>query len=322
MKKLISLMLAVLMITLCACGFAEETDVSAKTAFVQIKEGVTAQVFKKPGDKKAVDTLSGGQICELLGEETTETGVAWFQVFYLNSKKAGTPGYINAEDAEQLTEEQLKALMNDPEKLNEILDLVEALDVYLGKKSGNGETGGTDLVTELKSLYKQAANELEKLLNTSVTPDLDKLEKQGKELADKAKAAAEDLKDDVIDTLAAMDGKETGEQIDILMDSISDAIEKRAGVTDEKINEALDKVSSVLKELDTHLGEGTGNAIDSVASTVKDTKSWLDGKDFGEVNSAMKELAEKFKNNGFVSGAGSGGFGAILEKLQKIFPKK
>ena len=138
MKKLISLMLAVLMITLCACGFAEETDVSAKTAFVQIKEGVTAQVFKKPGDKKAVDTLSGGQICGLLGEETTETGVAWFQVFYLNSKKAGTPGYINAEDAEQLTEEQLKALMNDPEKLNEILDLVEALDVYLGKKSGNG----------------------------------------------------------------------------------------------------------------------------------------------------------------------------------------
>ena len=38
MKKLISLMLAVLMIALCACGFAEGTDVSAKTAFVQIKE--------------------------------------------------------------------------------------------------------------------------------------------------------------------------------------------------------------------------------------------------------------------------------------------
>ena len=162
MKKLISLMLAVLMITLCACGFAEETDVSAKTAFVQIKEGVTAQVFKKPGDKKAVDTLSGGQICGLLGEETTETGVAWFQVFYLNSKKAGTPGYINAEDAEQLTEEQLKALMNDPEKLNEILDLVEALgsdmSSFFSEEQEQKVVFGKTKTTDWKSFIAQNAD--------------------------------------------------------------------------------------------------------------------------------------------------------------------
>lgn len=327
MKKLISLMLAVLMVALCACGIAEGTDVSAKTAFVQIKEGVTAQVFKKPGDEKAVDTIPGGQICGLLDEETSETGAAWFQVFYLNSKKNGTTGYINAEDAEQLTEEQLKALMNDPEKLNEILDLVEALDAYLGKKSGNAGNGGTDLVTELKSLYQKAAKELDKLLNTNVTPDLDKLEKQGKELADKAKKAAEDLKDDVTDALADLKGKDTNEQIDSLMDSINDAIEERTGKSDQKIEDALDKVSDALKDLDTKLGTNTGNTIDKFANNkfdniVNKTKDWLNSTDFSKVKNAMNNLAEKFKGDGFASGTGKNGIGSFLDDLKNIFSTK
>lgn len=338
MKKLISLMLAVLMVALCACGFAEGTDVSAKTAFVQIKEGVTAQVFKKPGDEKAVDTIPGGQICGLLDEETSETGAAWFQVFYLNSKKNGTTGYINAEDAEQLTEEQLKALMNDPEKLNEILDLVEALDAYLGKKSGNAGNGNATAENELTTLYKMAMDALQKLFSAGASPALDDLKKQGKELADKAKEAGKDLidnakkagkdlKDGVTDALSSLDGKETGEAIDSLMDSINDAIEKRAGKSDQKIEDALDKVSDALKDLDTKLGTNTGNTIDKFANDkfdniVNKTKDWLNNTDFSKVKNAMNNLAEKFKGDGFVSGTGKNGIGSFLDDLKNIFSTK
>ena len=317
MKKLISLMLAVLMVALCACGIAEGTDVSAKTAFVQIKEVVTAQVFKKPGDEKAVDTIPGGQICGLLDEETSETGAAWFQVFYLNSKKNGTTGYINAEDAEQLTEEQLKALMNDPEKLNEILDLVEALDAYLGKKSGNAGNGNATAENQLTTLYKMAMDALQKLFSAGASPALDNLKKQGKELADKAKEAGKNLKDGVTDALSDMKGKETGEAIDSLMDSINDAIEKRAGKSDQKIEDALDKVSDALKDLDTKLGTNTGNTIDKFANNkfdniVNKTKDWLNNTDFSKVKNAMNNLAEKFKGDGFASGTGKNGIGSFL----------
>ena len=343
MKKLISLMLALLMVALCACGIAEGTEeAAAKTAFVRIKEGVTAQVFKKPGDKKAVDTLAEGTVCGLLNEETTEAGAAWFQVFYLNSRKEGTPGYINAEDAEQLTEEQLKALMDDPAMLNEVLDLIDALDAYLNKKTGTTGNGGTDLdlIAELKSLYKQAADGLQKLLNASGTPDLDKLAKEGKELADKAKDAAEDLideakkagkklpeeannlKDGVTDALSSMEGKNTDEAIDSLMDSISKSIEERTGKQDQKIEDALDKVSEALKKLDKDLGTGTADAIGGSADAMKKTGDWLNGDDFKKVDNAMKHLADKFNIDGFASGVGKKGIGSFLNELKDIFSKK
>ena len=107
MKKWISLFLAMLMIGVCAAGIAEGTEETGTTAFLRIKEGVTAQVYEKPGDAQAVDSLAGGKLCGLIDTVTTESGDAWFRVFYLNSKGEGVPGYIRAEDADQLTEEEL-----------------------------------------------------------------------------------------------------------------------------------------------------------------------------------------------------------------------
>lgn len=340
MKKLISLILAVLMVALCACSIAEGTEESGKSVILRIKEGVTAQVFKKPGDEKAVDTLTGGQICGLLDEGTTEAGFAWFQVFYLNSKRNGTPGFINAEDAEQLTEEQLKALMDDPAMLNEILDLIEAMDTYLNKKTGNEGTGSTTgsattatPENELKALYEQAMKELQKLFDKGTSLDLDKLEKKGKELADQAKKAGEELidkakkaeknlKEDVTTALDSMKGKDTDAAIDSLMDSISESIEKRTGKSDEKIDDALKKVSDALKNLDKQLGTGSGDAIDNVSSVMNKTKDWLNDTQFSKVNEAMKQLSDKFKGDGFASGVGKNGIGTFLDTLKGIFPKK
>ncbi len=314
MKKWISLILAVLMIGVCAAGIAEGAEETGKTAFLRIKEGVTAQVYEKPGDEKAIDSLAGGKFCGLIDTVTAESGDAWYQVFYLNSKGEGTPGYIKAEDADQLTEEELNALMEDPAVLNEILDLVDALDAYLNGKTGS--TGNAQPENQFKALYEKAMTELQKLYNTSISPELDNLEKQGKELADQAKAAGEDLKNDVTNALKSMEGKNTDDAIDSLMDSISEAIEKRAGKPDEKLQEVLDKMPGLLKDLNEKLGDESGNAISGFDKFLDNAKSFLSGDDFTNVQNAMKELGTKFQN-GFSTG--TEGLSSFLDTLQKTF---
>lgn len=330
MKKLISLILAVLMTGLCACGTAEGTEQFGNIVFLRIKEGVTAQVFKNPGDEQAIDTLSGGRLCGLLGEKTTEAG-DWFRVFYLNSKNAGATGYINAEDAEQLSGDQLKELMEDPATLNEILDLVDAMNAYLSKGKGNTENEESE--NELKKLYEKAMAELKKLFGTDMSLDLDNLEKEGKELANKAKEAGEalfdeakeagkELLDTVTDALPFVDGENIGETIDNLKDDISEAVEGWIGDSGEKIDEAMQEVSDALKALDAFLGESTGNSIDNVSNFVNEAKDWLNGSDFSKVNDAVNNLADVFKGDGFTEGTGEKGVGSFLDELKTIFPQK
>lgn len=333
MKKLISLILAVLMIGLYACGIAEETEGSEGTSFLRIREGVTAQVFKEPGGEEAVDTLEGGRICGLLDEGVSAAGAAWFQVFYLNSKKEGAVGYINAEDAEKLTADQLKALMEDPAMLNEILDLIDALDAFLGTANGDTENGGGTSLNKMQSLYKQAMDKLKKVFSTDVSSELGSLEEKGKELADKAKEAGEDLldkakeaggnlKDSLTDALSSVKGKDIGETLENLKDSISDAIGGKDGESGKKIDEIMDKVSHGLSLLDNIAGNGAGNTIDGLSNIVNNAKDWLNGPDFSKVNDAMNNLAETFKTDGFSKGTGTEGIGSFIDELKSIFSSK
>ena len=158
MKKWISLILAMLMIGVCAAGVAEGAEETGKTAFLRIKEGVTAQVYEKPGDEKAIDSLAGGKFCGLIDTVTAESGDAWYQVFYLNSKGEGTPGYIKAEDADQLTEEELNALMEDPAVLNEILDLVDALDT-MSSKLGSTDPDPSNFLQRVNRIFSDYKSE-------------------------------------------------------------------------------------------------------------------------------------------------------------------
>ena len=324
MKKLISMILAVLMAGLCACGTAE--DAGQDIPFLRIREGVTAQVFEKPGDGQAADTIPGGRICGLLGEETAEAGDAWFRVFYLNSQKAGATGYISAEDAEKLTEAQLKALMEDPAVLNEILDLIDAMNAYLSKDNGdtgNDEENGNEKPENgLETLYEKAMAELKKLFGTDLSAELDSLAEEGKELANKAKEAGEELKEDVTEALSSVDAESIGETIDSLKDSITETVEGWIGESDGKIDEAIQEATEALKELDTVLGESTGSTIDDFSNFVNATKDWLNGTDFSKVNEAVSNLAEVFKGSGFTEGTGANGLGSFLDELSTIFSPK
>ena len=228
MKKLICLMLAVMLAAAAGC-LAESGDENEKTAFLQIKEGITAEVVRAAGDTEGIDTLKSGQFCGLI-EETEHEGILWFHVFYLNSRQQGATGYIRAEEAEQLTSEKLKELMEDPDRANEILDLIDALNDYLnsgnagssaaGKEpaadGGNGSgTEGKAGKSRMEQLYKEVMDALTQVFNTDLSAEWEKAETAGKEAARKAAEAGQDMLDAVKD--GAIDlfnkAKDAGEKL-------------------------------------------------------------------------------------------------------------
>ena len=286
MKKMISLILAVLMVGLCASGIAAETVASEDAAFLRIKEGITAQVFEKPGDGQAIDTIPGGRICGQLGE-AAEAGTAWFRVFYLNSSKAGATGYISAGDAEQLTESQLKALMEDPASLNEILDLIDAMDAYLSGKDGNGNpenSGEKPDSNALRALYENAMAKLKKVFGTNVPSQLgdlgrdlaNKAVKAGKELLNQAKDEGKKLKDSVSDALSSLAGKDINEIISNLKDRLNKTVDRISERTGINVDAVMDRVSDALKKLRTQL-EGSVGSAGSVTDILNNIRDWLNG---------------------------------------------
>ena len=393
MKKLISLLLAVLLAVLCAGGIAEGTEATEETAFVQIREGVTAQVFAKPGDEKAIDSIPGGQVCGLI-DETTEAGATWFQVFYLNSMKKGATGYIIAEDAKKLSADELKALMEDTTTLNEILDLIDALNDYLGTGS-TGTTGGNRTNTEtngggteeestgFKALYDKAMKALKALFSMNLSTGTnkgsttgiagkaldtakdvagkaldtakdiagkaadtakniagkasdtakdvaDKATDAAKNIADKAPDIAKDIADKaseagtdiakkaaegISDAAKAMKDGVTKEDIQDLIDSIN----KTLGLEENKIDldDKLDQMQKTLDSINENLGNKTGKALDSVDDAMENTRKWIDGDKFTQIRNAVKDLSQKFKENGFWKGAGSTGnfFNSIKDAI-------
>ena len=284
MKKLISLLLAVLLAVLCAGGIAEGTEATEETAFVQIREGVTAQVFAKPGDEKAIDSIPGGQVCGLI-DETTEAGATWFQVFYLNSMKKGATGYINAEDAKKLSADELKALMEDTTTLNEILDLIDALNDYLGTGS-TGTTGGNRTNTEtngggteeestgFKTLYDKAMKALKALFsmnlstgtNTGSTTGIaGKALDTAKDVAGKALDTAKDIAGKAADTAKNIAGKASDTAKDVA-DKATDAAKNIADKAPDIAKDIADKAS----EAGTDIAKKAAEGISDAAKAMKD----------------------------------------------------
>ena len=278
MKKLIAFILAMLMAAGCMSGIAEGTGSSEKTAFLRIREGVTAQVYASPGDETAADTLSGGRFCGLI-EEKTEAGVAWFHVFYLNSRKEGATGYIHAEDAIQLREDELKAVLEDLGTSNDVLDLIDALNDYLGKQSGSSaagndsssrsSNGGATQKSGFADLYDQAMKALGQVFGTDVSGELEKISDAGKEIAGKAVGAGKDL--------AEKAGKEVKKVIDDNLPKAKEEFDKLTDNAAEKFKELKD---GPVKDLAENAGDAlkslkdgpVKNVLENVSDTIESLK--------------------------------------------------
>ena len=295
MKKLIAFILAMLMAAGCMSGIAEGTGSSEKTAFLRIREGVTAQVYASPGDETAADTLSGGRFCGLI-EEKTEAGVAWFHVFYLNSRKEGATGYIHAEDAIQLREDELKAVLEDLGTSNDVLDLIDALNDYLGKQSGSSaagndsssrsSNGGATQKSGFADLYDQAMKALGQVFGTDVSGELEKISDAGKEIAGKAVGAGKDL--------AEKAGKEVKKVIDDNLPKAKEEFDKLTDNAAEKFKELKD---GPVKDLAENAGDALKSLKDGpVKDLVENAGDALKSLKDGPVKNVLENISDTIES--------------------------
>ncbi len=281
MKRTISLILALLLALGCLSGLAEGTEDSGATAFLRIKENVTAQVYAEPGNGEATDTMQGGQFCGLI-DETEEAGATWFHVFYLNSGRKAATGYIDAENAERISQEELAAMMQDPERVNDLLDLVDALNEYLtaqgsgGTEAAEAETAGEGKQASGKSVlgqfYEDAMKALKQVFSTDVAAEIGKITDAG--------------------TNAAKDAVEKGK--DALQSAVEEAKEKlaEAGKTGK---EMLENAAEGAKDLFGKAKEAAGEKLEELKEGVADAVETLQDKD-SPLQKGQDELKEKLTN--------------------------
>jgi ElaB/YqjD/DUF883 family membrane-anchored ribosome-binding protein len=265
-----------------------------------------------------VDTLAGGSFCGLI-EETAKDGIAWYHVFYLDSARKGATGYIKAEDAELLSDDDLRALMTDMEKANEIMDLFDALDAYLN----DGETKLTEATNAIPSaigkptvrktlgkIYDYGMALLDRILNSDIPAKVGQalengIEKAGEVLeagkttagklleagkaasetvTEGAKKLVEDGKKAAGELLEA--GKKTAETVTEgakkLLEDAGDKLNELLPKAEEKLSQLADKASETYEYLTN--GEGK-EKIDNLKDQVKNT-----------VDSLTEEAGEKFKS--------------------------
>ena len=240
LRKLICLVLGLLLSVSCFSGLAE----SGETYFLRIRENGTAKIYANPGDETPVDTLNGGGICGLL-EETREAGAVWFHIFYLSGDKKSKTGYLNGEDAERLSQDELTAMLENPEQLDRVLDLVDAVNSYLqgqeeddtaqtGAEMDSDTDGSQTDTTTLKEFYSKAMEALQELSDRLGSVDVPDTEETLQEIGDKVISAGKDLLDQ-----ARVSGRDSD-----LADIINEVNEKLQAINlQEKLEEVTERLN-------------------------------------------------------------------------------
>ena len=275
MKKLICLIMGMLIFATCFSGLAD----SAEVPFAQIRENTVANVYAKPGDETPVDTLEGGRIFGLLGE-TEEAGAVWFHIFYLDSQKQGRDGYIEAEKAEKLSQDALTALMADPDKFNEILDLIDAVNASLSLSDESAdETAdqktGSQKKNNLKDFYEQAMDAVKEVSGAIGSADLNAVTDAVEEIGEKAVAAGEDLfnqlpesAQEALKNLEKIDPDSIMKDMQTKLDALNDKLEK-SGISDD-LDGLKTKVEDILKDEGFDV-EGTIKDLQDKVTKIKET---------------------------------------------------
>lgn len=302
MKKGIAMMLAAVMLLFCAAGLAEETGVSAETVFLRIRENVTAQVYADPQGGQAAAALESGRFCVLIDE----TSDIWLHVLYLNDQKKGETGYIHADDAEPVNQEELEALMEDPEKINEILDLIDALLEYgtaeaAPAPAAEKETDANAAPAEsgFEKLYQNAVTSLRQVFGTDLQGTLDTAGKAAGEAAEAGRKVLESAAKDAGEML----GK-AGNTVREGLSSAADAAKGLLGMAGETVRKEIDEklpgAKEKLEEIRDQAADAAGTlagkaseAADAISGTVSDAvKAIRDGSAKEQLDDLMKNVQD------------------------------
>jgi len=328
MKKGICLILALALALTCAVSLAESAEMSS---FVRILKDT--KVYSEAAGSEGTDTLAAETLCGLI-EEVAAGGETWFHVLYLNSAKKGAEGYIRAEDAQQLTVEELKAELENLEKANDVLDLIDALNDYL-KNLGSNSTATTDGTnqddTSVKDLiskfYSDAMTELGKVFNTDIsgimgdisatgTELLGKVTETGSKIVESAKKTGSDLLKTGENLLGQ--AKEAGEN---LLGEAGEAGENLLKTGKDLLGEAGEAGKNLLKTGEDLLGKTGINGEDLLKSgqdllgNVGETIESLEKKIGMDPEKIEKTLNDTLKNLEKLTGTDTKG---AAEKITKM----
>lgn len=271
MRKIVCMLLAVLLALGCTWGTAGEADGSELTSFVLITGEEPVPVFAAAADSEPADTLQPNRICGLL-DELTEQGTDWFHILYLDENKEGVTGYIRADQAKRLTTDEFSALLEDPDKANEALDLVEYLRKAgkSGSSSSDGSDSGIQIPENFREFYEAAMKALNAIFSLDITGDLEEVTELTKDAAGKAVDAGLEI----LDTAANGAGKLIEDVSEEAGQKISEKLPELTGDLDAVLQSVTDTIGSLedqaLSALDS-MGDKAGSAVDSAGKKMTET---------------------------------------------------
>ena len=211
MKKTLCLMLTLLLALPFGYSLAEAAE-DRVGSFLLIPEGEPVPVYTEITDAEPADALESGKLCGLL-KEVSEQEVLWDLVVYADREKKAAIGYVRADQVILLATDEFQALMQSPEKMNEVLDLLQAIDEILSEKtqqtaavpagSGTGSSSGSQPpkktgLPDFRAFYNTAMQSLDKILNAGLPPEIGKAADTVRDLTQRAVKAGADAANSAI----------------------------------------------------------------------------------------------------------------------------
>ena len=331
MKKTLCLMLTLLLALPFGYSLAEAAG-DRVGSFLLIPEGEPVPVYTEITDAEPADALESGKLCGLL-KEVSEQEVLWDLVVYADREKKAAIGYVRADQVILLATDEFQALMQSPEKMNEVLDLLQAIDEILSEKtqqtaavsagSGTGSSSGSQPpkktgLPDFRAFYNTAMQSLDKILNAGLPPEIGKAADTVRDLTQRAVKAGADAANSAIGGISGFIQENSGKVIPKATEDLKQILEK-AGDSVSAFKENFE--NSLLPEYKEKAGELYEQASELAGEgvTVTDVlQSWVEKATSLEgIASLAPSLADSI-GAGVLSGADM--LNGIIDQAIRLIP--
>lgn len=331
MKKTLCLMLTLLLALPFGYSLAEAAG-DRVGSFLLIPEGEPVPVYTEITDAEPADALESGKLCGLL-KEVSEQEVLWDLVVYADREKKAAIGYVRADQVILLATDEFQALMQSPEKMNEVLDLLQAIDEILSEKtqqtaavpagSGTGSSSGSQPpkktgLPDFRAFYNTAMQSLDKILNAGLPPEIGKAADTVRDLTQRAVKGGADAANSAISGISGFIQENSGKVIPKATEDLKQILEK-AGDSVSAFKENFE--NSLLPEYKEKAGELYEQASELAGEgvTVRDVlQSWVEQATSLEgIASLAPSLADSI-GAGVLSGADM--LNGIIDQAIRLIP--
>lgn len=331
MKKTLCLMLTLLLALPFGYSLAEAAG-DRVGSFLLIPEGEPVPVYTEITDAEPADALESGKLCGLL-KEVSEQEVLWDLVVYADREKKAAIGYVRADQVTLLATDEFQALMQSPEKMNEVLDLLQAIDEILSEKtqqtaavpagSGTGSSSGSQPpkktgLPDFRAFYNTAMQSLDKILNAGLPPEIGKAADTVRDLTQRAVKGGADAANSAISGISGFIQENSGKVIPKATEDLKQILEK-AGDSVSAFKENFE--NSLLPEYKEKAGELYEQASELAGEgvTVRDVlQSWVEQATSLEgIASLAPSLADSI-GAGVLSGADM--LNGIIDQAIRLIP--